>query len=199
MRDVEQWLNHGWCLYHAPHGGMPAVVRYYGIEDAGRRRVAIGGSPPFDELIVQAEDLAAYWPTCGSLNVDDKYAVYLSRRPTRQYRRTYNSRVLDMKVPQRWHVMAQVGADLATPDSYEVAQAAFAPDYPSYGEALTMLGERPSVAITQHLIVAGEPNQHLLYVDGDPVGVIREGHFTPTISGRQALRLLKFFDGRVSL
>ena len=197
-RDVVQWLQGGW--FHVDKGTerIPTVCSFEEIRDSGQVRV-IGTDG--ERFITAQSRIHAHWPICGALNIDG-YAVVLNRESRQQYRRTYNSRCLTIDIPRKWDVMKAAGTEASVnPDTAMVVEAAFNPMYYSYSDALQRLAEGSvSVAMNPHLIIAGDMGMLLVYYRGTLVGKVEGTQMLPIGGDDVRLRrLMKFFDGRVTL
>jgi hypothetical protein len=137
---------------------------------------------------------------CGAVNLDG-YAVFINRQSRQQYRRTYNSRCLTVDVPRKWDVMKAAGTLTVTADSADVVNAAFNPVYYSYSDAMLKLSEGcVTVALNPHLVLAGDGDNMLVYYRCELVGKIVRNQLVPIGGDETRLRrLLKFFDGRITL
>lgn len=193
LQDVWQWVNNGWFWHDNGNNKSPAYMENHGGE---LMVVRMDGS----EHAFLHEECFPHWPNCGAVNVQG-FAVILERQQSRQYRRTYNSRCIDLKIPRKWEVMkANPWVKMTNADMQEVVQAAFEPKYYSYTRALELLsGSWVSVALNPHLIVAGQEDDHVVYYRGKMVARVRGGRLEPTDpTNTRTRRILKWLDGRVT-
>ena len=189
-RDYDAWFDNGFiylddelCTYSHYASGY-----VYGRNEHG------------DEVCCEVEDVEFFWPDCGCVNVSSGFAVYVQRRQNRQWRRTYNSREVSVTIPDRWELMKARGAPISTPGEYEIAYAVHRADYPTIVTAETWLdcGMRMSVAISPHVILAGEGNKRI-YLRDELVGVLQDGKVVPTAGTSKARRVLKALGGSYGL
>lgn len=199
--DVHQWLNNG--FFYVNVDGANRVAGYDGadedVEKVGAELVESG-----DYVNVDFEDVYPHWPFCGALNVGP-VGVFLNRRQERQYRRTYNSRQLQLAIPRRWEAMKQYGGAVRemTADTREVVLSAFAPQYPALSAVMDQLhtGEAFSRAINPHIVLVGAGDNVLVYYKNVYVAIMEpDGKLVPVNADRDTLRrLLKYFEGRATL
>jgi hypothetical protein len=195
MQDVWQWLGHGWFFYDEAGVYEPAYIT--SVNDECEITLVDGSIRPW-----RRQKCFPHWPDCGAVNVETTYgfAVIVERRQSRQYRRTYNQRCLTLNIPRKWDVMKRSPMVTSlTPNSEEVVRAVFSPSYYSYDRALTLLDEGwVSVALNQHLIIAGERDEHLIYYRGKLIARVSRSVLEPLDDNNpRNLRILKWFDGRV--
>lgn len=192
--DIHQWLNGGWIIVDTDAGQVVGKFEMIDNTTIRYRR---------DDYVHEctADKVMVHWPTCGAVNLEG-YAVVLTRNSRQQYRRTFNSRVLALSVPRKWDVMKKVGIEVATTvDDQAVVEAAFNPRYFSYEQALGKLDNGwVTVALNPYLVVAGTPDDHLVYYRNELVARIEGADIAPIGDDpRIVSRLLKFFDERVTL
>jgi hypothetical protein len=187
--DVHQWLAEGVFLAKRPDTNEFGVAYLRRTRDEG---VAILFSEDGLGATVPLADIRCHWPTCGAVNYNDQFALYVQRRQRRQWRRTYNSRCVEVQVPGRWHLLKQHGAAELAIDQHQwpFLKAVFDPEYPSMGEAVQMLHERASVAVTPHLILVGRP-ETAVYYRGSLAGRIAGGLFHPACTPMEEARIRK--------
>ena len=191
-RDISQWLRDGVCLLD----GEPAYFR--GVHDEGAVLERLDGTSQMVRYR-EVSRLAAVWPRCGSLNVPGA-AVYLHRRQMQHYRRTYNSRCLDVVIPGKWGLVkgenASVIRHYADPMNRDVVRAAFNPEYPEWDDAIEMLDSQPLVAISPYIILSAGAVPGVYY-RGRLCGRLRDDRFIPVGKGLPAARAYKLLQGRV--
>jgi hypothetical protein len=90
-------------------------------------------------------------------------------------------------------------AQRLNPDLPRVIKAVFNPVYYNYDRALQLLDEGwVSVALNPHLIVAGIPEEQLVYYRGKLLARVHDGELQPMDSSNpRNIRILKWFNGRV--
>lgn len=192
-RDVDQWCREGIVMIDRK---IPAAYRGCDSNVVGVRRLDNGERENYCY-----ERVSVHWPRCGSLNVPGT-ALYLARRQTQQYRRTYNSAALTVVFPHKWAI---IKSNAALVQKYrhamntDIIQAAFNPEYPDWGDAMDMLGEQPLVAINPYIIIGGTPEAMRVYYRARLCGSVKDGRFIPTGKGLPASRAFKLLHGRVDL
>lgn len=194
VHDIGQWLNGGWYLFKRNDDSAPEPAKL------GTRRDEYCNI----DLEGEAHDLVndmtfPFWPPCGAINMKG-FAIYVERRQVRQYRRTYNEQCLIITVPRKWDVMKKMGTSAPNlcPNSPEVVREVFSPCYYTYTMALQMMesGHSTSVALNRHLIVAGP----LVYYRNVLVAKMDGQRIVPMgCEDSRIRRIIKFFDGRVTL
>jgi len=194
--DIHQWLVGGVCVYNA----IPMSYN-----EAGEDGVYLSTMSGVTERVPHSRkhNIFAHWPACGSLTINRHIAVYLRRSQQQQYRRTYNHRCLDVIVPGKWKAMRAAGTSVGTyhPQTPSVIEAAFDPIYPEFDEVLRQL-EQPtcySVALSPHIILAGNEREQEVFYKGRRCGVIRNGTYSSTGMIVAASRIFKLLSGRVTV
>lgn len=194
--DIWQWLGGGWFYYQDTDEKIPARLQSTDPNEEEYVIETVDGR----EFTFDTDACFPHWPACGAVNVDG-YAVILERQQMRQWRRTYNTRCLDIKVPRKWEVMKRYPQvkDM-TADCFELVEAAFKPEYPTYTEALNRLADRwASVALNPYLIVAGTREEQLIYYRSKLVARIVGVRLHPLdVADKRTGRILKWFDGRIT-
>lgn len=202
--DVDQWLRGGWFWYQNERMAAPIPATLYyteGNDEEGPVRTV----ESLDGVVVDLNQgyMYPHWPLCGSLNMT-RFAVYVERTSNRQYRRTFHSNSIVLRVPRKWDVMRSIGtatvANLHV-NSPEIIRALFAPVYYSYSEALRLIMDERwiSVALTPHVILVGNEKALLVYRRGKLVGKIQDDHLIAIGQHPDSLyRILKVFEGRVT-
>lgn len=203
LGDTHQWLNGGWFIVRDDDGKYYPSQWDFIDEDSGYIR-CIRYTPEesgysHEWMDVRPDRVYIEWPRCGALNIaSHKLAVFLERTQVRQYRRTYNANSLVLHIPRQWEAMRCTGPEIATlrPLNPEIALSAFDPEYPRYQEARDRLEEGWfSVALSPHVIIAGEPDAHWVYVGHVLTARIEDGVIYPVGKNLQHVRrLLKFFE-----
>lgn len=195
--DVRQWLEGGFYLVRTRSGEK--VCYLAGFPDYG---VIESEDLDGNYHVTSQEECIGYWPECGSLNITDKVAVYLARRPRRQWRRTYNERCLELSIPRRWEAM-KMEPELPTrlrPSSHMVVRAAFSPSYVSLGAAVRAIraGAAISRAINPHIIIAGDAETLLVYYRGELAARIEDGQLVGAGATDKTLnRMRKLMGGAI--
>lgn len=198
--DIGQWLNHGWFLFKADKDS-PAELGQ--LQGGGEDWTVRGLDGEMHNMVTKY--VFPTWPLCGAVNTERGFAVYIQRVQARQYRRTYNIQCVDMTVPRKWDIMKRFGTEIMadlTPDTGWLVERIFNPQYYTFTEAyMRMSGERwVSVAINSHLMISGSPDDFAVYYRNDLVGTVTNGRLTPIGASQKRLgRIIKFFDGRVTL
>lgn len=199
--DVHQWLGRGY--FYVLCGGERMVASMYRVERDNVCLVRVLTDVKHENPIrCSFSALAAYWPRCGSLNLDN-IAVHVQQIQRRQYTRTYQSNMLRITVPRKWDLMKHSGITTIPDraDDPRVVQAAFEPVYYTLDEALTQIydGDALSRAITPTLIVVGDRQQNiLLYYNGELIASLVDSRFVPINADDRLLRRLsKFLENRV--
>jgi hypothetical protein len=191
--DVWQWLNNGWFFHDSGDGKLcPAYMENSGGDLTVMR---VDGN----EYDYVRHECFPHWPDCGAVNLHG-FAVILDRIQSRQYRRTYNTRCVELQIPRKWEVMKRYPmAKTMTADTPEVVNAVFTPTYYTYTRALELLGSGwVSVALNPHLIVVGDRDSHLLYYRGKLLAKVEGGIVEPIDPANpRNIRILKWLDGRV--
>ena len=188
--DVWQWLNHGWFFHDDGAGSISPAM----LEDGFEVRRTDGKCFPYDR-----RECFPHWPECGATNAEG-FAFIMHRDQVRQYRRTYNSRCVNLEIPRKWDVMKRHRwVQRATADSEEIVNAVFNPKFYTYTQALDLLsGGWVSVALNPYLIVAGTSEEHVLYYRGKLLAKVSQGAMAPLDpSNPRNRRILKWLDGRV--
>ena len=192
--DVSQWLEGG-VFYAQPREGSEwklALLR--GVPEPGL--VSVRWVSTGDSAEVPYEQVRGHWPECGAIN-GERFAFYVQRLQRRQWRRTYNARCVRVTVPGKWQHLKSLGARALTldPNGPEFLRAVFDPSYPSVEEAFNMLrNERPSVAITRHVILVGHP-EPVVYYRGENVGRVAGNVFHADCAAPVAKRVRQVLGG----
>jgi hypothetical protein len=205
VEDVHQWVGRGVFLAELENELRPCVL----CEHRSGGNLEVSPLLPSGRLgrpsVVPRRKVYAAWPECGAVNLRDTetghmFAAYVERLQRRQYSRTVNSRCLSLYVPERWSLYKRSGCSVRTGDGavdqYKIAQLFAQRPYPTVREAMELLPERGSVAITNKLIVAidiaGRPR---LYYRTANVGSFAGGEFVPdrckTVIADRVRRLLE--------
>lgn len=198
-KDVSQWLSEGW-FYAEYSKNLFRIGRLLHVSpDNNTAIVTFLGKEFKDELMLPFDKLYTHWPQCGAINIlpseeqtwHGKFAMSLLRLQKKQWKRTYNSYCLKVRVISDVADHFNYGAD-----SEPVIKAAFDPQYFSYTHAVKHMfpdGWR-SVAITPNIIVsADKSNSQMVFLDGEVIGTISGTRFTCFNPGLKR-RLLQHFD-----
>lgn len=160
--DVRQWLGRTWfCVDGSP-------VRYSGTNDDGTIQYStLAGH----EHSCKESEVRVWWPQGGAVNIPDYGALYVQRRPARQWRRSYSSREVTLVNPLRY---CHTGMNDLTANSAPVIKALYKPKYYSLRQADKMMKLVPSVALSPGVIVsvAGE-NSLSVWYRGEFAGTYR--------------------------
>lgn len=198
--DLDQWTRRGWFVRVDDNDTIVDIVSAVDIE----QRELFVRSTSGNEYWCPVAELAVHWPHCGSINVGERVAVHLTRRQQRQWRRTYNSRQVNLMIPRKWDAMKLFDnvRDI-TLNSPELIEELFSPSYTPYDVAMRAIstGEAFSRALSPHIILAGNHSGVLCYYRGELVGDISSDN-TMRLTGadfNMGRRLLKHFDGRVTI
>lgn len=197
--DIHQWLSGGVCVYE----NEPVMYNETG-DNAVWLSTLSGDSRQVD--FSEVDTIHTFWPVCGSLNVSvsgGSAAIYLRRTQIQQYRRTYNSRCLNIIIPGKWQALRAVGERLARlqPDTSAVIRAAFDPQYPDFDAAMARLAEVTcfSVAINPYIILVGTPDKQEVFYRGRRAGEISHGAYRSSGMQVASTRIYKLLNGRVTI
>lgn len=189
--DIHQWLNDCWVLVEDPaktRGMIPA--KYKGLPSETEDDV----DGVQEEFLIQVKKLnhasersvpldgaELWWPICGAVNIEEyKCAVYLKRRPMKQWRRSYCHRQVDVSLPRKWETMQRVGSSVAdlTSDCGVVINALWQNKYFTYSEAVKAISEENwiSAAISPFVTIYsnGGFGEMLVFYRTELVGQILE-------------------------
>lgn len=206
--DIGQWLYGGICLAR-PSSQEPFVAAVMDRTMTGPNdrpsalsvRLITDGFE--DSRIVAIEDVRAHWPMCGSVNVQDRrVAVHVERLPARQYKRTYNSRQVSIRVPRAWDVRRRIGENglrEVRSQTVPLLRALFDPTYPkNVGEAFDMLSDGwLSVALNPRIIVAGDDvGKRMVYYRGKLAATMTGGVLSPVADETTCGLINRAFGGR---
>lgn len=194
-KDVNQWLSDGW-FYYKDKSSTYQIGRLGGCSDDAEiitvhKLIDNGGVSEVVE--VPREYVFAHWPECGSLNIPtQKVAVSLVRLQKKQWKRTYNSECVKLRV-----ISDNPNHFGATANHTVVIQAAFSPEYFNYGDVLKyhFPAGWKSCAISPNVIVL-KPEQGsnlTVFLNGEIIGMVADGRFT-CVNPAIKRRLLPFFD-----
>jgi hypothetical protein len=190
-KDVNQWLCEGW--FYVKHEGELKIARY--ITSISEHSTLVRTLDD-EELTVPHSWLFAHWPACGSINIVSNpktgFAAHLVRLQKKQWKRTYNTYCLKMRPISDQQDHFTFGAD-----GEAVVRAAFNPEYFTYTEVLKHKFPEGwvSCAINPSLIVMKVPDQQMVYVDGEVVGLINDTtKFFTCVNPGIKRRLLPHFD-----
>jgi hypothetical protein len=195
-RDVQQWLAGGVCWLD---GGTPVAFL-----NANRSRVTVRDIGTRIDSNIEWEEidrLSLHWPRCGSLNIPNG-AIYLMRHQQQQYRRTYNPRALRVVFPDKWAMLKEtpdVVEKYSDPMSQAIVLAAFNPEYPSWEDCMVLLELQPFVALNEHIILGGTPDNLSVFHKGKRCGTVLNGMFSPIGKGLPINRAYKLLQGRITV
>jgi len=205
--DVSQWLNRGWFLASDGPNLSPAQMAYFPDEDSDDEMMwpveTITGFRREYDFEALPDNVFPHWPECGSINIKERMvAVHLERLQMKQWRRTYNSRQIRLRVPRLWEFQSKdkrIGQ--LTPDNVDVVRSAFDPEYPDYGKwagVKAMFNEGwHSVALSPQVIITNtEPR--LVYYGGLLAAKALGAVFDP-IDVRATAMLNKLYPGGLNL
>ena len=195
--DVNQWLNRGWFVHRGEDGSITPIL-YHGMEGTHLTGIDVQGRMHSHPKL----QCFAHWPRCGAVNLP-LFALYAERIPQRQYRRTYNSRCIELVIPRKWELMKLHGPMVSslTSDSGSVIEAVFNPQYPTFEDACEQVrGGVFSRAINPYMVLTmADTGRLLVYHRGDCVGWIEGNKFVPSVQSPQmSRRLNKMFNGRIT-
>jgi hypothetical protein len=196
--DAIAWLNDGW--FTTTDG---RVLRFCDVEEEG-----IVQAHQYDDdgedyrTNVHFDDVRLHWPLCGSINLD-KYAVHLVRRAARQWSQTYRPSLVDVVVPDKWHLMKRLGVravEDVSSNQYRVVKELFNPTYYSIDEAMMLMEreERESCAINPYVIIQrkGKGNTYSLFHRGTLTATLVGSRVVPYAPMSKVRRLTKHLGGR---
>lgn len=194
--DIQQWLHD--CIFVDPEG-LPYM--YIALTSGPTGLCLIRGASfkpgplKSKEVTFSPDDVYVHWPPLGAVNVDNR-ALYVQRAQSRQYRRSYCHRLVQIHAPGAWHVVAG-GGDVGnryTGNSAALVRELFNPEYPAdFSSALSMLGGKTaSVALNRHIILVGNAEAATIYHGRDVVGAYKEGmvRLLPEVGGPSRIRKL---------
>lgn len=200
--DVGQWLNGGVFLVRTKDMKDYVPVEWHGQSGGGR----VAGIGVLDRQLYEVPHTSCYafWPELGSLNTTHGYAVYMSRRAERQYRRTYNHRCIDVIAPWAFVVSRQLGYRTHHLTSWgNVMFAPWQTQYPrDIDEAERWIADgKPTVAVNRRLIIGGTPaiEKRMLYLDGALAATVVGGELFPTCGRSELAALNKYIEGRYNV
>ena len=168
IRDLYQWISDGYVMIN----GAPARLSEadYMFDDDGDRGSDLAYQRPDgfrfdmltdeDDVPVALADVYCHWPKCGSINTALGVALYVQRTQRRQWRRTFNGRCVDVRVPLHWQATKLHGrAAIRSLQhlSVPVITELFNPTYVSVEDAVDRLqGKRAlTVAVDRNVILGG--------------------------------------------
>jgi hypothetical protein len=149
------------------------------VRDIGTR---IDSNIEWEEI----DRLSLHWPRCGSLNIPNG-AIYLMRHQQQQYRRTYNPRALRVVFPDKWAMLKE------TPDVVEKYSD------PMSQAIVLVLELQPFVALNEHIILGGTPDNLSVFHKGKRCGTVLNGMFSPIGKGLPINRAYKLLQGRITV
>lgn len=167
VSDYMQWCDNGFVFYRLrpsdpPDSEIGQVIRFPEEEHDDKFVIHnINGQEDAIKDIAFRDAVFCHWPACGVVNAEGrKVAVYVRRRQTHQYCRTYNSEGVQCTIPGNYVLRRQgfnfPGTLWANP---EVVKALFRPQYYSIQDAAFMIknGEWWSVAVTPRFTLVKMP------------------------------------------
>lgn len=190
-KDVNQWLSGGW-FYFKGSSGTYQIGKLAGVDEA--QSLIHTQTPMGDVEIVPFANVYPHWPECGAANLKElKCAVSLTRLQKKQWRRTYTSDCLKLRVlsddPTHFSGI--------NPDYPSVIAAAFEPEYFTFSDVLKFKFKDgwKSCAISPSLIVMRPENSPSLtvFLNSEIIGMIDDGRFT-CVNPSIKRRLLPYFD-----
>jgi hypothetical protein len=196
--DVTQWLSGGIFLVRTKTDKELVPVEWSGFRDGYVQGVG------FDGRMHTAAHYNCYavWPELGSFNHPRGYAVHISRRVARQYRRTYNSRCVDVHVPWGFRIAQAHGVSVRELSNGSLALPYTGTFPASFDEAEQRIYDGAlSVAVTRRLVVAGNRSvdKRMLYVDGVLAGSVVGGELFPVTEQDNVTLLHKLTNGRYKI
>lgn len=199
--DVNQWLNGGIFLVRTKPGTPPRPAYWAGMSGG---RVMYSDMETGREGLVPYTSCFAVWPDLGSFNMPEGYAVHMRRRAERQYRRTFNSRCVDITVPWGFRVAMHRNTVVRYLGPWgPVSKLPWFGTFPSsFDEVEDWLARGYiTVAVNRRLIVAGTPEleKRLLYLDGELAGTVVGGKLHPTCGPSTLAALNKQLNGRYTI
>jgi hypothetical protein len=186
-RDIDQWFGRGVVMATISPGEPPIPALFLGVNDD--TNVVVQSLLGANELryTLPYTSVAGFWPMCGSVNVPEYgLAVQVNRLTTKQFRRTFNSQCVEIRIPRHWEAHRFLGREGRPRDGGVnfsfVARACTLAEYPSFDEACRRIdsGEWFSVAISRRFIVAGDPSgKRIFYYDGEAAATAIDGQLYP--------------------
>lgn len=198
--DIDQWCSRCVVMVKNEEDDEYVPAWYQGFEPESRTVVVTEVVSQRTSSVPIAR-VAVHWPLCGSVNLPTpSYAVHCARLTQKQYRRSWNLGQLDIDIPRRWDVAKFTGShpEFLKPHPHALAKACFLPEYPSVAEAYGMIdrGERVTVAINRHVIVAGDASgKRMFYYHGELTATACNGTIYPVGDMRGLQRVLKATGG----
>ncbi|MDP6586604.1 MAG: hypothetical protein QF535_18260 [Anaerolineales bacterium] len=169
-RDLDQWV--GKCMVqqdstgnifyvYGLKGDRKTILRVGSMEHSENDRIEQRTSVP-QELL--AKEVSIWWPDLGTLTQEVRgynFAVYVTRVPDRQYRRSYNSKGVSIEALRSFDVRQEIGfVPRLSTDSPQIIQALKNPNYPSsLDEATQFLNKKENLSVAFNRNIA-------LYFDG---------------------------------
>jgi len=170
-RDVQRWCAGGFVLYKDTAAMFVACI--------GNRCLVRTSSGLVE---VPRAELYAHWPMCGSVNVPTGgYSLYVKRRQTRQWNRTFHPQQVHAYVIDPTWVQKKTGGVPASISDTQLAESTFFPEYYSLQEATKLLtaGVVTSVAICRALALSGAASEKRVYYHGQRVGILHSAVMVP--------------------
>lgn len=201
-RDVDQWFNRGIVVYEPP-GGERQLCHYEATDDAGVAHVTLLTGEVGRAVQTAYTNLRGWWPLCGAVNTTHNVAAHVSRITSKQYRRTFNSGCIHVKVPREWEARVYLGVRPKSTGANlfgapAVAIGFWRENYPDFTEACQRIdrGDAFSVAINRRIIVAGDSSgKRMFYFDGELAATAEDGRLYPVADPTVLARINKLTGG----
>lgn len=199
--DMRQWLANGFFWWREPKTGL-RVGKLAGNPDTNARGdifLPVEDAETGMLHAVDPTDVFVAWPLLGASNVPNRrFAIYVSRAPSRQYARTYLPDLLTVTTPRIWDIARADSRQIAgvSASSPLVARAMFNPEFTDLSTGLTLLsnGQIYSFALDRRTIIVGDAGKRIVYYNGLAVGTYYLGEFIPHCDDRIAALVQKRFN-----
>lgn len=191
VADIKQWYERTWVSVEGFDG--PRYVSNVVAADHIRHH----GQKEAQEQVASATAVRGWWPRLGAVNLPAHmgFAMYVTRRIAKSYRRSFTLEVLKADVPHSWTVANFAGIQhkgtfhqsesWLRSVSWSIAESLWSSKYPSFSEAVSTIvrDEAISVALSRTIIIVETSRNEKLSVfhNGLSVGYSDFlGRFTPT-------------------
>lgn len=188
--DLHQWLRGTW--FKVTRRKYP--VFFDMAEDGRVHYITVEGE--HGEAPVRSVSL--WWPRTGAINIPGIGALYVQRHAARQWRRSYSARDITVTVPrQTWTSMRYPVLTAQNGNSAPLVQALDEPVYYPMREAIGMLEDVPTVAISRNVMLLGVSFSEIaVYYGQHMVGTVeQDGTYVPEGDPRLVARTTRAIGG----